>query len=117
MSRAKMCLFSALLFLLATSAGCTDSAQPKVAEDASPAAAAQATAPTDEVAEALAKLDPADREVATQQAVCPVSDEKLGSMGAPVKVVHDGHDVYLCCAGCQEDFAKKPQKFLAKLKK
>ncbi|MBI3836486.1 MAG: hypothetical protein HY288_00955 [Planctomycetia bacterium] len=71
----------------------------------------------DETADALAQLDPADRDAAKQQAVCPVSDEKLGSMGAPFKVSAEGKDVLLCCEGCREDFQKDPQKFLAKLKK
>ena len=36
--------------------------------------------------------------------VCPVSGEKLGSMGDPVVFVKDGKEVRLCCAGCQKKF-------------
>jgi YHS domain-containing protein len=39
---------------------------------------------------------------------CPVSDELLGEMGKPVKVTHEGTDVYLCCKSCLKDFNKDP---------
>ncbi|MDZ4289942.1 MAG: hypothetical protein U0984_18395, partial [Prosthecobacter sp.] len=42
---------------------------------------------------------------------CPVSDEKLGDMGKPIKVTHDGTDVYLCCKSCVKDFNKDPAKY------
>ncbi len=47
---------------------------------------------------------------------CPVSDEELGGMGKPVKVTHEGTDVYLCCKSCLKDFNKEPTKFVAKVK-
>lgn len=47
---------------------------------------------------------------------CVVSDEDLGGMGKPVKVTHDGTDVYLCCKSCLKDFNKDPAKFVAKVK-
>ncbi|QEG35809.1 hypothetical protein [Bythopirellula goksoeyrii] len=36
------------------------------------------------------------------QEICPVSGEKLGSMGSPVKVAigEAQEEVFLCCAGC-----------------
>ncbi len=87
----------------------------------SPAQPAAGTAPeagaADETAEALAKLDPADRDAAKQQSVCPVSYHALGSMGPPVKVTHDGQSLFLCCDGCKDEFDKDPQVFMAKLKK
>jgi|GEM_PF-1583348 len=74
-------------------------------------------------AAALAKADPEglkelsaeDRALAQKQAVCPVSKEPLGSMGKPVKLVHSGRIVFLCCSGCEEDFRKEPEKYLAQL--
>jgi hypothetical protein len=33
---------------------------------------------------------------------CPVSGEKLGSMGEPVEVVYAGRLMKLCCGGCEE---------------
>jgi len=47
---------------------------------------------------------------------CVVSDEALGGMGKPVKVTHEGTDVYLCCKSCLKDFNKDPAKFVAKVK-
>jgi YHS domain-containing protein len=47
---------------------------------------------------------------------CPVSDEKLGEHGKPVKVTHEGTDVYLCCKSCVKDFNKEPAKFAKMVK-
>ncbi|HEX8372992.1 MAG TPA: hypothetical protein VF585_09450 [Chthoniobacterales bacterium] len=47
---------------------------------------------------------------------CVISDEKLGNHGKPVKVTHDGTDVYLCCKMCSKDFAKEADKFVAQVK-
>lgn len=47
---------------------------------------------------------------------CVVSDEDLGSMGKPVKVTHEGTDVYLCCKSCAKDFKKEPAKYVAMVK-
>ena len=47
--------------------------------------------------------------------VCPVSDEKLGSMGDPVVFVHAGQEIKLCCKNCRKDFDASPAKYLAKL--
>ena len=47
--------------------------------------------------------------------VCVVSGEKLGSMGKPIVLQHEGREVRLCCKGCVEDFNKDPKKFMAKL--
>lgn len=47
---------------------------------------------------------------------CVVSDEELGGMGKPVKVTHDGTDVYLCCKSCLKDFHKNPAEHVAKVK-
>ncbi|MEO6755003.1 MAG: hypothetical protein ABIP85_24780 [Chthoniobacteraceae bacterium] len=43
---------------------------------------------------------------------CPVSDEKLGEHGKPVKVTYEGTDVWLCCKSCIKDFNKEPAKFV-----
>jgi YHS domain-containing protein len=63
----------------------------------------------------LAELSPQDRELALNQKVCPVSGEKLGAMGAPIKLNVAGHDVFICCRGCREPLEKDPAKYLAKL--
>lgn len=47
--------------------------------------------------------------------VCIVSGEKLGSMGDPIVLVHQGQEVKFCCKSCKPDFEKEPAKFLTKL--
>ena len=37
-----------------------------------------------------------------------------GSMGAPVKVVVRGVDVWLCCEGCEAKLRKSPEVYLRK---
>ena len=47
---------------------------------------------------------------------CPVSDEKLGEHGKPVKVTSDGTDVWLCCKSCIKDFNKEPARYVKTVK-
>lgn len=73
--------------------------------------------PNAEVRSVLAKLSPADRIQAETQQFCPVlSDNRLGSMGMPFKVVLDGQSVFLCCRGCEKEAIAHPQETLAKVK-
>ncbi len=66
---------------------------------------------------ALQGLSAADQKRAREQAVCPVSDEPLGSMGTPIKsAAGEGDPVFLCCKGCLKAFEKSPQKYREKLK-
>ena len=106
----RYCLIVAL-GVVGLAAGCNTKAPPAAESKAEMNA-------DDEIAAALAKLDnPADREAATQQAICPVSDHALGSMGPPIKVTHGGKSLFLCCEGCKEEFDKDPSTFLAKARK
>ena len=50
-----------------------------------------------------------------QLATCPVSGEKLDSMGNPYVFVYQGQEVKLCCSGCKKDFDKDPAKYLKKI--
>ncbi len=47
--------------------------------------------------------------------VCVVSGEKLGSMGKPHVIKHEGTEVQFCCKKCVTDFNADPKKFLAKI--
>ncbi len=47
---------------------------------------------------------------------CVVSGEKLGSMGQPVVVKHEGKEVQLCCKSCIKKFEADPAKFAAMVK-
>lgn len=48
--------------------------------------------------------------------VCVVSGEKLGSMGEPHVITHEGVTVKFCCDHCLPEFEKDPAKFVAKVK-
>lgn len=44
---------------------------------------------------------------------CPVSGEKLGSMGDPLKLIVEGREVLLCCKGCVRKMQTDPAKYRA----
>lgn len=84
---------------------------------AEPAPVATASLTEEEVAE-VKKLPEAEQAAALAQIVCPISDEHLGSMGAPLKVEHAGKTYFfLCCKGCSKQFAADPAAAVAKLAK
>jgi multidrug efflux pump subunit AcrA (membrane-fusion protein) len=65
----------------------------------------------------LAKLSPQDRALAEEQKVCPVQeDNRLGSMGVPVKLTIQGQTVFLCCKGCRKEAEGEPEKTLARVR-
>lgn len=47
--------------------------------------------------------------------VCLVSGEKLGSMGEPVSVVHEGQEILFCCEHCLPEFEEDPDALMSKL--
>lgn len=64
----------------------------------------------------LAKLSPEDRQLAEQQKFCCVEEEnRLGSMGKPVKVLLNGQPAFLCCGGCEEKAWANPEQTLKKV--
>jgi len=70
----------------------------------------------DAVAAERAKLDPADRSLVAAQEWCAVNtDERLGSMGPPLKLDIKGQPVFLCCKGCKTKAEANPDKTLAKV--
>jgi multidrug efflux pump subunit AcrA (membrane-fusion protein) len=69
----------------------------------------------DRVQAVLARLSPEDRRLAEAQGFCPVlTDNRLGSMGKPVKVLVKGQPVLLCCKGCVNKALADPAKTLVK---
>ncbi len=48
---------------------------------------------------------------------CPVSGEKLGSMGDPIVKMVDGREVRLCCNGCIDRLEANPAKYFAEMDK
>ena len=89
--------------------GCGEKSAPTPAANAS-----QAEDP--KIAAAIAKLPEEEQAIATAQKFCAVeTNSALGSMGKPFKVMIDGKPVFLCCAGCEDEALKDPQKTLAKV--
>ena len=80
----------------------------------------QAAAPkdgNDKVQANLAKLSPEDRKLAEEQGFCAVeSENRLGSMGTPYKVMVKDQPVFLCCKGCVQTALDEPDRTLAKVK-
>lgn len=97
-------------------AGCGDS---RSAGPASPGPVAAPAAPAgggDEVAAERAKLSPDDRALVDAQEWCAVStDERLGSMGPPIKLDVKGQPVFVCCAGCKKKALANPDATLARV--
>jgi YHS domain-containing protein len=58
---------------------------------------------------------PAQKEKPYPLTTCVVSGEKLDSMGKPVVIQYEGHEVRFCCAHCEPEFRKDPKKFMKKL--
>jgi Cu(I)/Ag(I) efflux system membrane fusion protein len=70
--------------------------------------------PDAKIEAALAQLSAEDRALAAQQKFCPVlTDNRLGVMGTPVKVMVGGQPVFLCCIGCKEKALVDPKATLA----
>lgn len=45
--------------------------------------------------------------------ICPVSGDKVGSIGKPVYVEYQGKKIALCCKDCVKDFRRDPAKYAA----
>jgi len=49
---------------------------------------------------------------AVEQTTCPVMG---GAIDKSIFIEYEGKKVYFCCAGCEEQFKKEPEKYIAKL--
>ena len=71
-----------------------------------------------DISAALAKLSPEDRRLAEAQVFCAGTPEnRLGSMGTPLKVMIKGQPVFLCCEGCKQRALANPDQTLATAEK
>lgn len=65
----------------------------------------------------LASVPAREQELAAaaivRQKTCPVSGKRLGSMGAPVKVMIGDKPIFLCCRGCFKKVQADPARYLA----
>lgn len=67
-----------------------------------------------EIAAAIGTLSPEDQALAKAQGYCAVSEEPLGSMGPPVKLVLNDQPVFVCCEGCNKRANANPDATVAK---
>ncbi|CAN5468094.1 hypothetical protein BH11PLA2_BH11PLA2_20950 [soil metagenome] len=104
---------AALLLAITVVAGCSNS-KDKPQADAPPGQAKEAK--TDDVTTERAKLSPDDRALVEAQEWCVINtDERLGSMGTPLKLDIKGQPVFVCCKGCRKKAEADPDKTLAKV--
>lgn len=83
-----------------------------------PQPASVPAATTEELAEIrdkLGRLIEEDRKLAETQKVCPVTGERLGSMGVPSKLMLQGKPVFVCCKTCVKKAQADPAGVLKKL--
>ncbi|HEV3238625.1 MAG TPA: hypothetical protein VGZ25_16680 [Gemmataceae bacterium] len=65
----------------------------------------------------LAKLGDEDQKAAEEQKYCVVETEnELGAMGAPIKIMIKDEPVFVCCKSCVDEAKKHPDETLAKVK-
>lgn len=94
-----------LVLLCLLFAGCSDSSSPKD------------KAKEDSILAERAKLAPDDQALVKAQEWCVISTkQRLGSMGAPVKLTLNDQTVFLCCKSCAAKAQANPEKTLATLK-
>src|SRR5438045_262435 len=97
-------------------AGCAGSSSAPAPAPAPAPVAAQASPEDAEIAAERAKLSPEDRALVEAQEWCVINtEERLGSMGPPVKIEVKGQPVFLCCGGCKKKALADPDKTLATL--
>jgi Cu(I)/Ag(I) efflux system membrane fusion protein len=69
----------------------------------------------DRIRTGLAKLSASDRRLADAQRFCAIqTDNRLGSMGPPIKIMIENQPIFLCCAGCQKEAVDHPTQTLAR---
>ena len=110
-------LFGFGLTLAAMSAGCDSPSTSGPAGKGDNKGHSEMTEEQKEIAAELAKLPEADRKLAEEQKICPVTEEPLGSMGKPIKLTVEGKEVFICCASCEDKVKENPEKYLSKIGK
>jgi len=70
---------------------------------------------SDEELKSISQLKEPDRQAAQAQRFCPITNEPLGSMGMPYKMIVQGQTVFLCCSGCESKVGREPGKVLQRV--
>ena len=102
-------------FVMIQVAGCTESTSSGDAGKATTSAEAKTTdSKQDDREQAFAQLSAEDRVLAEAQGYCAVSEEPLGSMGTPLKMLVKDQLVWICCEGCKGKVKSSGDEMLAK---
>ncbi len=72
---------------------------------------------TDEELANIEQLNADDQTLARLQVLCPITEEPLGSMGVPLKIMVDGDPVMICCEGCKDMALRNAVDTLVKVKR
>jgi len=75
-------------------------------------AESEPAAPAAETAVQAAEETASEAAETIEQTTCPVMG---GAINKELFVEYKGKKVYFCCAGCEEQFNKEPEKYIAKL--
>lgn len=59
-------------------------------------------------------LSATDKSLVAAQGYCVVSEEALGSMGVPLKILAKDQPVFVCCKACEKTVRDKPEEMLVK---
>jgi hypothetical protein len=102
----------ALAALIGCQGGSSSKAPPSKANPAAAKKDAEA-----EIQANLAKLSPEDRKLAEAQRFCAVENEnRLGSMGVPMKIMLQDEPVFLCCDSCETRARAHADRTVAKVR-
>ncbi len=86
------------------------------ASDKKPAGSVRPSMGDDEEAKIkaiIARMSPEDQKLVEAQKFCPVlKQNRLGSMGRPVKLLLNGQPVFLCCKGCESQAREHAERTL-----
>ena len=98
--------------------GCAAKAQANPDQTLANVEASKARTAQAEIDASLSKLGPEDRKLAEAQGYCPImTDNRLGVMGPPIKVMIGNQPVFLCCKGCRTRASADPNRTLATVDK
>jgi hypothetical protein len=85
-------------------------------ESSPPAAPSSESESEQTIQSALAQLKDEDQSLAADQRFCAVqTHQRLGSMGAPLKLLVEGQPVFICCKGCERKALADPQTTLGRV--
>ncbi|MSR55298.1 MAG: hypothetical protein EXS09_18730 [Gemmataceae bacterium] len=102
--------FTLLFVAVAIIASGCNEVKPSTAPPGEPTKSGDASVQTN-----LGKLSAEDRKIAVSQKNCPITDEALGTMGVPIKLMINDQPVFICCKSCEKSAKKDLDKTLQKV--